>query len=212
MSHNTKIAMAEPTNSHLDEDQLEKYSMGALGESESAGLEEHLLVCERCQQRLAETDVYVASMRRAMVHFPERQKPEPVASERPRRHWFPLIPALAGVLLVVAIGWWSGRSNNVTGPPFAVSLEATRGSGMANAPAGRWLQVRLDLAGLPNLPSYRLEMVDDGGAAIWQASAPATDTKVQSKIPGTKAGVYFIRVYSPGGVLLREFGLNISDR
>ena len=65
--------MARDLNRHPDEDELEKYSMGDLREAEAAGFEEHLLPCEPCQQRLAETDVYVAAMRRALWQWRNRQ-------------------------------------------------------------------------------------------------------------------------------------------
>ena len=49
---------------HADEDQLERYSMQTMKARESAEFEEHLLVCERCQDRFMEIDAYVESMRR----------------------------------------------------------------------------------------------------------------------------------------------------
>ena len=41
---------------HLGEDQLESYSIGTLAERDAARLEEHVLVGESCQQRLAGSD------------------------------------------------------------------------------------------------------------------------------------------------------------
>ena len=90
-------AMARELNSHLDDGDIEKYSMGGLTDSEAASLEEHLLVCEHCQQRQAESDAYVAAMRRAAGHFHGRPSLAPDAPERPRWTWLRLIPALAGV-------------------------------------------------------------------------------------------------------------------
>jgi hypothetical protein len=40
--------------------------MGKLPESESAPLEEHLLICEECQGRLKATYSYIAAMREAL--------------------------------------------------------------------------------------------------------------------------------------------------
>ena len=50
------------------------------------------------------------------------------------------------------------------------------------------------------------------GAIVWQGKATARDAKVESPIPQTKAGTYFVRVYSPTGELLREFGLKTRAR
>jgi hypothetical protein len=198
---------------HLDDGALEQYSMGNLPESTLSYFEEHLLVCESCRRRLDETDVYVASMRSAAAEFQSQQRPVQVEPERGSWGWLRLIPAMAAVAVLAAgIGWWSGRSH-LAGPPFAISLEATRGvADAASAPADTGLLVRLDLAGLAVLPSYRLEMVNARGTTVWQGTANSHDAKVESKIPQTKAGAYFIRVYSPDGELLREFGLKTRDR
>jgi hypothetical protein len=63
-SHIDMVAMTQELNSHPDEGELEKYSMSDLREEEDR-FEEHLLHCEHCQRRLAETDAYVAAMRGA---------------------------------------------------------------------------------------------------------------------------------------------------
>jgi hypothetical protein len=200
-------------NRHLDDDELEQYSMGDLPESEADAFEEHLLVCEPCRLRLDETDAYTASMRSAAAEFRSRHGLAQSKPQRPRLGALRLITAGAALaMLVVVIGWWSG-SSDMAGPPFAISLEATRGvAGSAWAPADTWLLVRLDLTGLLEFPSYRLQMVDASGGAVWQGTATAHDAKVESRIPQTKAGTYFIRVYSPAGELLREFGVTIRQR
>jgi anti-sigma factor RsiW len=65
--------MAQDLNRHPDEGELEKYSMADLREEAAAGFEEHLLHCEHCQRRLAETDAYVAAMRRAAAQLSNQQ-------------------------------------------------------------------------------------------------------------------------------------------
>ncbi|MGJ5813669.1 hypothetical protein [Paludibaculum fermentans] len=52
--------------SHIAEDSFEQYSMGTLEDSQLAPLEEHLLVCHECQDRLKTTDEFVATMRAAL--------------------------------------------------------------------------------------------------------------------------------------------------
>lgn|GEM_PF-2059286 len=47
---------------HIPEDSLEQYAMGAFPEPEAGPLEEHLLICTACQERLQQTDDYVAAM------------------------------------------------------------------------------------------------------------------------------------------------------
>jgi hypothetical protein len=71
----TTRATAQDLNRHLDEGELERYLMAGLREEEAAGFQEHLLNCGECELRLAETDAYVASMRRAAAQFSQPESP-----------------------------------------------------------------------------------------------------------------------------------------
>jgi hypothetical protein len=197
-------------NYHVDDEELERYSMGAMPEAAIAPFEEHLLVCEPCQLRLAQTDAYVGAMRQASA----RLRTEPLKRGLPWLRFPRLIPALAGMAVaIVAAGLWIGRPDMGEAHPFAVDLEATRGAAIeAKAPAGRWLLLRLDLANLPASSSYRLEMVDRFGTRVWQATVPAQGAKASFKVPGTQPGIYFARVYGPPGELLREYGFEVESR
>jgi anti-sigma factor ChrR (cupin superfamily) len=48
---------------HIDDETLERYAMKQLPETEAAPVEEHLLVCHHCQDRLAEIDRLLAALR-----------------------------------------------------------------------------------------------------------------------------------------------------
>jgi anti-sigma factor RsiW len=50
---------------HVSEDDLERYAMRTLPAPEVETLEEHLLNCSACRDRLTEADEYVAAMRSA---------------------------------------------------------------------------------------------------------------------------------------------------
>jgi hypothetical protein len=196
---------------HIDEEEMERYSMGAMPEGAMAPFEEHLLVCEPCQLRLAHTDVYVSAMRQASA----RLRAAPVKRGLPWLRFARLVPALAGVVVAVVVvvaGLWLSRPNVGEAQPFAIDLEATRGAIEAKAPAGRWLLLRLDLTNLPASSWYRLEMVDRLGKLVWQATVPAQGAKAGFKVPGTQPGIYFARVYGPPGELLREYGFEVQSR
>ena len=195
-------------NCHMDEEEIERYSMGAMSEGAIALFEEHLLMCESCQCRLAETDVYVSAMREASV----RLRTGPLKRGLPWLRFPRLAPVLAGMGVAIAgAGLWLSRVDMGEAHPFAVDLEATRGAAIeAKAPAGRWLLLRLDLANLPASPGYRLEMVDRSGSRVWQATVPARGSKADFKVPRTQPGVYFVRVYQPAGQLLREYGVEVD--
>src|SRR5262245_12514989 len=50
---------------HIAEERLELYAMGILSESLIPDVEEHLLTCSFCQNRLVETDEFVTHFRQA---------------------------------------------------------------------------------------------------------------------------------------------------
>lgn len=54
---------AQPWQAHVDAEMLERYALNQLSETSSASIEEHLLVCAQCQQKLAETDDFIATLR-----------------------------------------------------------------------------------------------------------------------------------------------------
>jgi len=58
-----KIGQMPEVHSH--EEALEQYAMGKLSEADAEPLEEHLLFCQRCCERVAFLDNFVKSMRSA---------------------------------------------------------------------------------------------------------------------------------------------------
>ncbi len=199
------------TGHHLDDEEIERYSLDSVSEDESARFEEHLLVCESCQQRLSECDEYVHAMRDAAAAI--RRQPE-----APRQ--LVLFPArvasiAAAAVLAVLLAIVGGRIA-VRGPssaPVAVALKATRGAAMrVTAPPGRSLALALDLEGLPEYSTYGISAVDGFGALMWRGVAQRNNLQASATLAATPAGTYFIRLYTPSGELLREYGLVISSR
>jgi len=208
--------MRPETNCHMEESEIEKYSMGDGSEAGSSRFEEHLLICESCQNRVAENERYVSAMQCASAQI----RREDLRTER--RRWFApfLIPTLAAaasvVFLAVGLRWVNGPAkwrNLVTvEPAFAINLVATRGVIEAKAPAGRALSVQLDLAGLPPESPFRLEMVDALGKGVWQGAVGLQGSKAVASVPQMVSGLYFLRAYGPSGKLLREYGLEVESR
>jgi hypothetical protein len=207
------LSMRIETNHHLDEEEIEKYSLGDITEEESSRFEEHLLICESCQDRVTESDSYVGAMQDAA-----RSRRSSLRTGRHR--WLghrmnPPLVAAASVLLL-AVGLWRvngpARNRVTVEPAFALNLAATRGNGIeAKAPAGRPLTLQLDLAGLPPEPSFRLEMVDAVGKGVWQGAVVSRDSKAVASVPQIAGGLYFLRAYAPSGKLLREYGLEVKS-
>ena len=71
-----------PDGSHISDDDLERYAMGAVkDEWELAALEEHLLLCGWCIDRAESTDLYVEAMRAAVKRL-QAKAPKPAARTR----------------------------------------------------------------------------------------------------------------------------------
>jgi anti-sigma factor RsiW len=69
------LAMAAELDWHFDDEAAERYSLGTLSCEEAKQIEEHLLICEACQSRVAKSDEYVAAMRRAAARVRRDSKP-----------------------------------------------------------------------------------------------------------------------------------------
>jgi hypothetical protein len=198
---------------HPPEEHLEEYSRGTLSDEEAERLEEHLLVCAACQDRLAELDAFVDATRQAARQV---QAEPPSALEDGLRGLSRLAgkpPALvmlgAGLLIAVTLTprlWHSGVAAEV----FPVRLEAVRGPGplAARAPASRPLALTLDLAGVSGSPTYRVEIVDARGAPAFERTVPGNGGDTVN-VAGVRlpVGRYWVRVYEPSGGLLREYGI-----
>ncbi len=204
--------MSNDFNPHIVAEELEGYSLGHIPEEQAGRLEEHLLICATCRQRLEENDSYTSAMRQAAAQLQD----SPARPER--RPWsFPrLLPTMGALAcIVLAVGAALGvalRYSNSAAPAFAVNLAATRGAGIeAKAPAGRTLALRPDLTGLAARPFFRLEMVDGLGNRVWQGSAAAPGLLAGATVPRQRPGIYFVRLYGASGELLREYGLEIQE-
>lgn len=62
---------------HFAADVWEKYALGMLPEKDCESLEEHLLICSKCQDLLAEADEYIHVMRAALTAMPAAGDKEP---------------------------------------------------------------------------------------------------------------------------------------
>jgi hypothetical protein len=179
---------------HVPDELLERYSLGVVPEAEAADLEEHLLLCECCQDRLRETDVFIEAMRGAVRE-----------AVSPRAGWMAWRWAAVAAALVLGV-WMSARPQ--AGPaPVAVVLEATRGGG-PTAPARQPLDLVLDRAGLPGLPSYRVEIVDSESRPVLRREVRPQGERLRVEAPPLPVGSYWIRL-SRDAELYREFGLRV---
>jgi hypothetical protein len=196
---------------HLDGDVLELYAMGRLSEAASEPVEEHILVCETCQERLTEAESYVRAMRGALDKSQQAGQTHPFLN---RVRGFFEMPQLAwgsvGVAACAAAVFLSTMVMKRDGPPVAVSLSAMRGADAVVA-AGGPLDLDLDMNGLP-AASYRVEVVDASGKPIWSVATSAVQNgRLRTRVGKRLApGQYFIRVNPADGSTAREYGLSVK--
>ena len=187
---------------HLSEEILEEYAFERLGERQLAPVEEHLLVCEDCRQLLAGVDQYIRLMKNSSGTL---------APETPQRRARPWRYAASGAIAAgLALAFYLA-------PPEpsiiseSVSLVALRGAEMAHIHAGHAADFRIALNDLPDA-EYRITIVDSHGRLVWSGPAESAERKLRVREPkALSSGIYWIRLYSSDGELMREFGLDSSD-
>jgi hypothetical protein len=192
----TKKLTLIPKN-HPTEDDFESYAFHRLSDTETANIEEHLLICELCQSKFAQTDEYIRLMKAATSEYvTEHGGRLPFL---PRDHGLRRNAIAAAILLLgcltTLVSWRAPL-----GEPKTVVLNAYRGTA-SEAPAGRPLDLVIDLKDVRPAAGYRVEIVDATGQRIWSGGTPVRITK------GLLPGVYWVRLATDTGELLREFGL-----
>ena len=193
---------------HATDEVLERYAMGRLAEPALAEFEEHLLVCESCQDRLAREDTIRQGVRDGAAAL---KQPRAVVQWRwPKLAW---ASGLVTVGLLVCAGSTWQFLRRPTAPPAVILLKTTRGaenSSLAAAPAGTPLILVLDLTDLQQFSEYTLEIVDGGGRPAFQSTGSPQNNRLQATLTrGLAAGAYFVRVYTPARELLREYALTV---
>jgi hypothetical protein len=189
---------------HLEESAIEGYALRSLPDDAIPGIEQHLLFCEMCRDRVTQADAYIRAMKSATELLPA----EP---ERSRWRLRFLVPAFAACALVIAgVGLFIAPLGR-DGSPAPVALLVMRGADIqAHGPAGRKLQLQPDLEGLPAAPVYRMELVDAAGSPVWKGNLAALGRSASAVVPSQPRGVYFVRLSLPTGQLLREFALQLG--
>lgn len=197
------------SNSHLEEDALELYALQRISEDELPAFEEHLLICHECQDRLAETDEYIAAMRAATAKLEHHA---PTIWER-MAEWVRSIPQPA-----LALGFAAAMALflMVRVPQSGVQvveLTAMRGPETGvHVGSGVRPELRLGAEGLA-AATYRVEVVNAEGSKMWQGMVPVKNRQLTVALPSRLAtGKYWIRVHADasGEDALREYGLTVD--
>lgn len=212
------VAPAGATPQCASEEQLESYAMGRLSAALETTLEEHLLICQRCQELLAATDEFLVHVRAGLAKCRE-EKPwwSSLASRlvnllTPRQMWItaPIAAALLALVVLTPSLWRS------SGHPVDVDLRAYRAAIApveAVGPAARPLTLRLAAEDLPEGGSWTVLVVDADGAAVRRSAASVQGGIIRLGVPeGLKAGSYWIRLMTPADppAQVREYSLSVK--
>jgi len=191
-------------NAHGTEEKLELYALGRLPDSDRALLEEHLIVCAVCREKLDGIGGFALAMREA-----GKQQPE-AASTRKLASFFrqPAVSmALVFVLVVIVIAIFSTERTEVA-PSAALQLTAARG-GMPSTVSARQLDLRLADPPAEGGP-FRVAVFNAAGGTVWSGLAESTPAGVDVSVTVTlPQGDYFVRLYSVDGKTLREYGFRV---
>jgi anti-sigma factor ChrR (cupin superfamily) len=194
---------------HPNEEQLERYAMGRLAEQELAPVEEHLLVCEACQERLEIAEALLPMLRRALREVEREPAAEPFW-----KRWFastwkaaPALAACAALILAVYV-WVPNRQVEWQ----TVQLEAKRGElKPAEAVEGFALQLQLNTDGLETGPAV-LQVVDAQGTPVEAYNVTIERSPLGAQIPKPlQPGQYWVRLKA-NGLMLREYALPVRSR
>jgi hypothetical protein len=203
--------------SHVGEDALEDYAFRRLSPDETAGLEEHLLICDDCQSALEDVDQYICLMQTATLC---------IRRERRQNIWkslqggsIPLREALRNVaaggllgvliLTMLVITWKPEKS--AAAPVTLASFRGADSTLMAHAPARQPLDLAIDAVDIPATDGYRIEIVNAMGKPAWNGPLSSGGGKLTALVPiRLGAGIYWVRLYGSDMELLREFGLSLE--
>jgi hypothetical protein len=206
--------MAEQRKAHPDEEMLELYALGRLDEPELGEVEEHILVCAGCQERLDEATQFAGLMREATANVAVAAPVEAAWKKWLRLDWLPVpMPALAGAMaiLIAVLVWQPWRA---AGPAElrAVELATMRGEATgAVAVSGFALDLKLDVAGLETAGATA-QIVEASGGLVAEGTITVDGGRATMRyLPGLKAGQYWVRL-KKSGETLREYSLTVRGR
>jgi anti-sigma factor RsiW len=209
-----ELRMTEPRKAHPEEETLELYALGRLDEPELGEVEEHILICAPCQERLDEATEYVALMREAVRNVSLAPVQEPAWKRLFQLDWLPMPgPALAGAFVVLlAVLVWQPWRVTAPGEWQQVELATMRGD-LAGPVAmeGFELDLRLDARGLA-LAGATAQIVAADGTVVGEFPALLEAEKAVVKYaPGLRAGQYWVRL-RVAGETVREYSLAVRTR
>lgn len=201
---------------HCEDESLELYARGKLDEFRTEILEEHMLICEGCRERLDNEERQVRAFRSAAARIRSEEADRAQRSawrlldwvRMPASGWAAAVAALCGLAVLAS---FSFHKLSEDGPMANVELRAERG-GANVAPAHHRLDLKLDVRGLQLSSGARAEIVDADGKVLENLTTAQVSEAVDIHTGhGFDSGTYFVRLYPRGATeAVREFALEVK--
>ena len=166
-------------------------------------MEEHLLVCVTCQERLDEVESYALAMREGIAAEP---------APEPRTDWFAWLrqprAAWAGgfAIAVLVAGIFLSLDRSHVAPLASLQLTAMRGETHSVSPAQE-TDITLTDAPTENTAALRVDVVDAAGGTVGSSPPGGGAVKITKQLA---EGSYFVRLYDGSGKLLHEYGFRVA--
>jgi hypothetical protein len=189
--------------SHETDEELELYALGRLPEPRVDAVEEHLLICASCQERLDELAIFALAMREGIASEPETEA---------RTSWFAWLPrpVWSGVLgfavIVLAAGVYLNSGRSHVAPVASLRLTAMRGNVESVGPAR---ETDITLEDAPAGSALRVEVVDSAGMPVWSGPLEGDSSRIRL-MKQLSPDTYFARLYDAAGKLLHEYGFRVA--
>jgi hypothetical protein len=189
----------------LTDDEVEAYAAGRLVVDQES-VEEHLLICHQCLDRVEEEEQLIADVRLAGTAAPLGPK-----SER-RIPWWWFVPA--GAVALVLVSLLPGRLRLGAGEQV-VELSAVRSNesqGVSVTAEAGELVLSANVADLPSRSSYVGVVVNERADVVVEGNPERKGDMLRwplgRRLP---RGSYWVQLYSPDNrtELLREYGLEV---
>lgn len=190
---------------HLQDDVLDQYAIGSLPAELLPLVDEHLLVCSACQDRLVEADEFVRLYRMAAGTLDFRPVPfwQKILRARPVQ-W-------SGVAALLALSvFFAEVSHRDTHAPAAVVLmQSLRGpNDNARISAGKPAVLVFDVDSAATAGNCRIKILDQDGKSVLETRTSLKEGRLAAPVGKIARGDYWVRLYSAdNNELLAEYSL-----
>jgi anti-sigma factor RsiW len=206
----------------LTERELEDFLFDRLSGVTREVVEEHLMACHKCLDRVEKEEEFIRRFRGAARQVEIEDLESSMGGRNPgrkkhRTRWWATWGRWAGAaavatglvaVLILAPSFWQG-----SGKVVEIALRTERGpdtSPQAGAPSGRSLRLTMDVAALDGRSGFEAQLVDAEGSVLESAKLFPLAGRLTWDLRGRGAGQYWVRLYASGSrQFLREYSLPI---